>query len=849
MKSSKLLLAFLIVLVSACGSPSEQEIEQRVQATLGAKSTMEAAVKATVDAELRTRVPPTAPATPSPSAAPTQPAAFFEDFERDLGGKVDTARWNVGGNDSQVVATQKDGKLRLSGSAGKKDAWGGTVVSPSQYNSVPLNRLGVVESKLMIASDHTGGTVQMHMKIFVAGGETWRAANCGITADENRQPRAMCIVEDGNAREGFVGAPVAYDEWHTFRIEVDPKTPEIYFYLDGELLGSQIPSAKAWSDPAARFGIQLWAGRYSGASATTYADYFLIKNNRERSVSFLATPPAEANATITPSPARALSPTATRLPPPAAIANACQDPKAKIPLDIPLVDLRVGRVVKVTTASDAQNGDVKSVDALNANPGSDGISLREAIAATNNTPEAETIEFASELKGSVIQVGSSRKEGLVLTGGWLIINGDINGDGEPDITLDGSLGQPANPPSTTGIAIASSYNVINALNFVNFAWAGIILKPCGKQPCSERVLYGNRILRNVISGSGGFGIATEQAGVGKEASDIGWEDTLIAGNVVKGVKENAIYLMAAFAGASRNRIVNTTVVANRISSSAVAVGIFAGDTATDWSGHPEPIRGLSPVQYSDANVIQNTIVSGNSFEGIGIRGILIEASNMGNRNNSVRCAKIIRNTITQADIGMTIGVVSESGSRETNDNLVDDVEIGENTFKDVRNGIEFSSGNEFGDKTGGNVVNNKLTNMTIRDNIIQDYKETGLLAWAANTCNSTYGSLDNSIQRLAVRGNTLLAQTGRSSVGIHMTGGWGCRGLASGNGIEDLNISNNVIKDSNTGIWLAGGTGVTAKNNRIKAVLQGNKIESKEPTRISNNDDGASGNTVEVTTP
>lgn len=45
----------------------------------------------------------------------------------------------------------------------------------------------------------------------------------------------------------------------------------------------------------------------------------------------------------------------------------------------------------VTTTSDATNGDTSSVAALSANPGPDGVSLREAIVATNNDLGIHTI--------------------------------------------------------------------------------------------------------------------------------------------------------------------------------------------------------------------------------------------------------------------------------------------------------------------------------------------------------------------------------------------------------------------------------------------------------------------------
>src|SRR3979411_1481974 len=62
--------------------------------------------------------------------------------------------------------------------------------------------------------------------------------------------------------------------------------------------------------------------------------------------------------------------------------------------------------IVVTTVSDATNGDTSSVPALLANPGPDGVSLREAISATNNDPGTYTIRFAPSLKGATITLNS-----------------------------------------------------------------------------------------------------------------------------------------------------------------------------------------------------------------------------------------------------------------------------------------------------------------------------------------------------------------------------------------------------------------------------------------------------------
>lgn len=53
--------------------------------------------------------------------------------------------------------------------------------------------------------------------------------------------------------------------------------------------------------------------------------------------------------------------------------------------------------IVVSTSSDASDGDTATVAALLARPGQDGISLREAIEATNNDPGTYTIRFAPAL--------------------------------------------------------------------------------------------------------------------------------------------------------------------------------------------------------------------------------------------------------------------------------------------------------------------------------------------------------------------------------------------------------------------------------------------------------------------
>jgi hypothetical protein len=68
------------------------------------------------------------------------------------------------------------------------------------------------------------------------------------------------------------------------------------------------------------------------------------------------------------------------------------------------------RLLAVTVGNngDLVNGDVSTVAALVEDDGGDGISLREAIMASNNTAGADEIEFAPGVQGTIIGTVHSR---------------------------------------------------------------------------------------------------------------------------------------------------------------------------------------------------------------------------------------------------------------------------------------------------------------------------------------------------------------------------------------------------------------------------------------------------------
>jgi len=119
--------------------------------------------------------------------------------------------------------------------------------------------------------------------------------------------------------------------------------------------------------------------------------------------------------------------------------------------------------ITVTNSSDIVNGNVSSVANLEANPGPDGISLREAILATNNDPGTYTIDFAAALTGSTIALSSDLPP---LTGGGVTIDG-------AGVTVTEGAGFAGSCPASAagcGFQIASSGNTVSELTVQGLAW-------------------------------------------------------------------------------------------------------------------------------------------------------------------------------------------------------------------------------------------------------------------------------------------------------------------------------------------------------------------------------------------
>ena len=457
----------------------------------------------------------------------------------------------------------------------------------------------------------------------------------------------------------------------------------------------------------------------------------------------------------------------------------------------------------VVNASEDVNGDTSSPSGLISNPGTDGISLPEAIAASNNTSDYYTITFDSSLSGSTIYLTRDMPH---ITQGNVTINGDINEDGTPDITIDGTNGE------FCGFNITGASNVvIRGFNIHNFPKHGIYIRPDtgeGKTDVGNIVIYQNDI--TATEGSISLMIS------GQSYSSI--SNVEITSNNLHDSPGGAISINAGMGENSNyNQISNVSIISNRIDNPSVTIDIWIS---------PASDNNLSNNSVTNIAILDNYITSHNDSS------IIADASNQISCNNNTLDGLLIAgNTIEGYTV--VIELVGESGMYSTG-NLMTNVTI--------RDNILMGGGIHIAGSTGYNAHNNAISNLLFERNVIN----ANSVSATANGIYVTAGSgraYSNSLQNLTLRDNLII---GFRDTGILLRGD---NSSSPNNTIDNVSILNHtIINNGLTSSWSAGGINVDSKdssntitNVMIKnSILWGNNLDdaiggATAPSVVANN--------------
>ena len=500
---------------------------------------------------------------------------------------------------------------------------------------------------------------------------------------------------------------------------------------------------------------------------------------------------------------------------------------------VPAVVLNRGTVITVTNATMAINGDTSSVAALVANPGPDGISLQEAVIATNNDPGTWNIQFAPALKGSTIVVDSGPNiKGLSsLSGGNVTINGDIDGDGQPDITLTSQSGPATTvfvfsggntlyglalqncgicvlikrPPAATGTTFSNI--TVSNLVMTNIQTEAIVLSPvigeAGLSGSSPAVATHNTwdhilITGNTITGSASGPLLGIDVGLGDTVGDTLQHTTIANNDIVLPMPGAGGIVMTVGGGiaSTNNQALDTLIANNAISSAVPEYGIRIG----------EGVGSASANLIDGMQVIANQIhVTGqlppSSVQPIGINVAVGDAASddanpsllpvQYSENNIARNIGILSNTIEGA---VGFGIFAQAACCGNANNTIDSLSILGNTMTGTVQLEGGSSGGYFSRPSTGNSLSNVLIQA-------------------------------NSIRSLTLPGNpNFTLDMAFASGGIGVWAGW----LEPGNSVNGISIANNDVNTPFIGIDVVGGFGGSAPPNAPPSPADNNVVSAAQ---------------------
>ena len=86
------------------------------------------------------------------------------------------------------------------------------------------------------------------------------------------EPGFHCWIDSGSVEYTADSPAGAYDAWNTVRIEANPTTAEIRFYLNGSLVGNHVPNDAAALLTAANCRARFQLTNDPNSTATRYVD-------------------------------------------------------------------------------------------------------------------------------------------------------------------------------------------------------------------------------------------------------------------------------------------------------------------------------------------------------------------------------------------------------------------------------------------------------------------------------------------------------------------------------------------------------------------------------------------------
>ncbi|MGD0056198.1 MAG: choice-of-anchor Q domain-containing protein [Acidimicrobiales bacterium] len=393
-------------------------------------------------------------------------------------------------------------------------------------------------------------------------------------------------------------------------------------------------------------------------------------------------------------------------------------------------------VITVSTTADVVNGVTSSPSALAANPGPDGISLREAILASDHSKGLIAITFAKSLVGKTINLKSDLPP---LTHVDTKIIGLTTDSGLPAVTLDGA--QDTTPCCSGLLEVFASDITISNLQFVNILHDNVAVAVRAGVPGGEQAIHNVLIDSNVFNNADQFGVAI---GIGtyfpgyilggsrnySGAVSASLNDVSVTNNVVEGFTDDGINVglygtdcsmanlliqdnqfvnntgpanpaLEIGSAYSHNSIVGTNITNNTFTGNPLALFLAGGEAGVNQGNG-------SPIPATD-NTLSNTSVSQNFIEGSqsSIQIVGGVGPSLANENSVVN-TEFSNDVIADSTSAETTSIYIFGGEDNATNNQVNGVSF-------VNDTIAFNAGGGLWADAGG--LGNQILSPTIENTI------------------------------------------------------------------------------------------------------------------------------------
>jgi hypothetical protein len=186
----------------------------------------------------------------TPKPTPTSSPELFNSADTDLydnfndsqyDGGVNEALWDAANQDAGFVL-QKDGFLTIHKQKGPDEC---LVTAANNFRGIIPVTPFFVQADLKVKQQISNGSIGFYT--VGTADERGFMASCSLVLDSQNQMVGACVNHwwDGNNKENPVSEHyvtkkilINYAEWHTFRIDYDPRGYQFTYFIDNENVGS-----------------------------------------------------------------------------------------------------------------------------------------------------------------------------------------------------------------------------------------------------------------------------------------------------------------------------------------------------------------------------------------------------------------------------------------------------------------------------------------------------------------------------------------------------------------------------------------------------------------------------------